>query len=34
MEYEMETNRSWQLVALLLTIVIVGGAITYAVTAA
>jgi hypothetical protein len=34
MEYEVERNRTWQLASLLLTIVVVGGAIAWAVTAA
>ena len=34
MEYEVERNRTWQLASLLLTIVVVGGAIAWAITAA
>ena len=34
MEYEIERNRSWQLLSLLLTVALVGGAIVYALTAA
>jgi hypothetical protein len=34
MEYEVERNRTWQLASLLLTIIVVGGAIAWAVTAA
>ena len=34
MEYEIERNRAWQLVSLLLTILVVGGAITWAFSAA
>ena len=30
MEYEVQTNRSWQLAALLLTVFLIGGAIAYA----
>ena len=30
MEFEIERNRSWQLMALLLTVVVVGGSIAYA----
>ncbi len=34
MEYQIERNRTAQVVALLLTIVVVGGAIAWAITAA
>ena len=34
MEYEIERSRSWQLGALLLTVIVVGGAIAFALTAA
>ena len=34
MSYEIAKNRSGQLTALLLTVVVVGGAIVYALTAA
>ena len=34
MHYEAERNRTWQLASLLLTIIVVGGAIAWAVTAA
>lgn len=34
MEFEIETNRLWQIGSLLLTVVVVGGAILYALTAA
>lgn len=34
MEYDIETNRKWQLVSLLLTVALVGGGILYALTAA
>ena len=34
MEYEVESNRKLQLAALLMTVLVVGGAIAYAVTAA
>jgi hypothetical protein len=34
MEYEVERNRTWQIASLLLTILVVGGAIAWAVTAA
>jgi hypothetical protein len=34
MEYEVETNRAWQIGSLFLTIAVVGGAILYAFTAA
>ena len=34
MEYEIEKSRSWQFMALLLTVVVVGGGIAYALTAA
>jgi hypothetical protein len=30
MDYQAETNRTWQIVALLLTILVVGGAIYWA----
>ena len=33
MEYEVEGNRKAQLMALLMTVAVVGGAIAYAVTA-
>jgi hypothetical protein len=33
MEYEAERNRSWQIASLILTIVLVGGAIAYAFSA-
>ncbi len=34
MEYQIERNRTAQVVALLLTVIIVGGAIAWAITAA
>ena len=34
MEYEVERNRTWQLASLFLTIVVVGGAIAWAMGAA
>jgi hypothetical protein len=34
MEYEIETNRKWQLTSLALTLAVVGGGILYALTAA
>jgi hypothetical protein len=34
MEFDVETNRAWQIGALMLTIVLVGGAMLYAFTAA
>jgi hypothetical protein len=34
MEYQIERNRTAQVVALLLTILVVGGAIAWAITAA
>ena len=34
MEYEIERSRSWQLGALLLTVIVVGGAIAFALAAA
>jgi hypothetical protein len=34
MEFDIERNRSWQIVSLLLTVAIVGGAMFYAFNAA
>lgn len=34
MEFEAERNRTWQVASLLLTMLVVGGAIFYAFTAA
>ena len=34
MHYVVERNRTWQLASLILTILVVGGAIAWAVTAA
>ena len=34
MEYEIETNKKWRLASMLMTVVLVGGAIAYAMTAA
>ena len=34
MEYEIESNRKWQIASLLMTIALVGGGILYALTAA
>lgn len=34
MEFELETNRKWRLASMLMTVVVVGGAIAFAITAA
>ena len=34
MEFELETNRKWRVASLLMTMVLVGGGIAYALTAA
>lgn len=34
MEYELDTNRKWRIVSLLLTAAVVGGALAYAMGAA
>ena len=34
MEFELETNRKWRLASLLMTVVLVGGGIAFALSAA